>query len=58
MGEVNVSQASILAAIVIANIAGIIGAYVSVKVSIAVLTEKVAYLNDWIKTHNKNQKEE
>lgn len=58
MGDVNVSQATILAGIVIANLAGILGAYVSIRVQLAVLNEKFKYLDQWIDTLKKQKENE
>lgn len=44
MGSVDVSQASVLAGIIIANFAGLMGAYVSLKVGQAVSDVKVGRL--------------
>jgi hypothetical protein len=57
MTEVSVSQATLIASIIIANAAAILGAYVSMRVQIAVLKEKVDYLTDWMKTHNQKSKD-
>lgn len=57
MSDVSVSQATLIASIIIANAAAILGAYVSMRVQIAVLKEKVDYLTEWMKTHNQKSKD-
>lgn len=61
MGNADVSQATILASIVIANLGLIIGAYVSLKVGQAVSDVKVGRLEQDVKnlaTMIKNKKDE
>jgi ribosomal protein S15P/S13E len=58
MNEIEVSKATLVTGLILANAAGLIGAYVSIRVQIAILNEKVKYLTEWMKTHNKKSPEE
>lgn len=52
VANADIGQATILAGLLVANAAGIIGGYVSVRVQLAVLKENVEYIKEWMKTHN------
>lgn len=58
MTDVNMTQATVVASFAIANAAAIVGAYVSMRVEIAILKEKVTYISERIKYFNEKQSEE
>ena len=50
MDNINLNQATVLAALVITNIGAILGAYVSMRIKIAILENNVDTLKDDIKS--------